>query len=108
MKKVIFSKYVEDLLFESITQLVEKGYFSEEEYAVVYIRELVTFFSLNLNNLLSYKSPAFFNKYGTNMKYAMFHKSSRTTWYAFFEETETEYHIKYIGNNHLIGHYLLV
>ncbi|MCQ2053637.1 MAG: hypothetical protein MJZ03_06885 [archaeon] len=106
MKKVIYSRLVEIFLLDSITQLVERGYFSEEEYAVIYIRELITYFSLNLNNLVSYEAPSYFNRYGDHLQYAMFNKSARTTWYAFFEETDTEFHIKYLGNNHLIGQYL--
>ena len=47
MKKVIYSRLVEIFLLDSITQLVERGYFSEEEYAVIYIRELTTISLVN-------------------------------------------------------------
>ena len=39
MKKVRYSVEVELQLKESIDQLVERGYFSEEDYAVSYIRD---------------------------------------------------------------------
>ena len=92
---------------ESIEQLVERGYFSEEDYAVTYIRDLVTYFQLNLNQLTPHKSPTYFSRYGHNLKYAKYIKSSRTTWYAFYEESETMLTIVYLGNNHLMGHHLV-
>lgn len=106
MKKVLYSVEVVLQLEESIDQLVERGYFSEEDYAVNYIRDLVTYFQLNLNHLSAFDAPEYFSRYGNNLKYALYRKSRRTTWYAFFRETPEALVIVFLGNNHLIGHHL--
>ena len=106
MKAVRYSVEVVLQLEESIDQLVERGYFSEEDYAVNYIRDLVTYFQLNLNHLTAFDAPEYFLRYGSNLKYALYRKSNRTTWYAFFRETPDTLLICYLGNNHLIGHHL--
>lgn len=106
MKKVRYSVSVELQLKESIDQLVERGYFSEEDYAVNYIRDLVTYFQLNLDHLTAFAAPDYFARYGTNLKYAIYRKSNRTTWYAFFQETPDALTIVYLANNHLMGHHM--
>ena len=106
MKKVRYSVSVELQLKESIEQLVERGYFSEEDYAVNYIRDLVTYFQLNLDHLTAFDAPDYFARYGTSLKYAIYRKSNRTTWYAFFEETPDALTIVYLANNHLMGHHI--
>ena len=106
MKTVRYAIEVEFQLVESIDQLVERGYFSEEDYAVTYIRDLVTYFQLNLNHLTAFDAPEYFSRYGKDLKYALYRKSNRTTWYAFFLETSDALTIVYLGNNHLIGHHL--
>jgi len=106
MKRVLYSVEVELQLEDSIDQLVERGYFSEENYAVSYIWDLVTYFQLNLNHLTAFDAPQYFARYGSNLKYALYRKSSKTTWYAFFKETPEALIIVYLGNNHLIGHHL--
>lgn len=106
MKKVRYSVSVELQLKESIDQLVERGYFSEEDYAVSYIRDLVTYFQLNLDHLTAFAAPEYFARYGANLKYAIYRKSNRTTWYAFFQETPDALTIVYLANNHLMGHHI--
>jgi hypothetical protein len=106
MKKVRYSVSVELQLKESIDQLVERGYFSEEDYAVNYIRDLVTYFQLNLDHLTAFAAPEYLARYGTNLKYAIYRKSNRTTWYAFFQETPDALTIVYLANNHLMGHHM--
>lgn len=106
MKKVRYSVEVELQLKESIDQLVERGYFSEEDYAVSYIRDLVTYFQLNLDHLTAFEAPEYFGRYGANLRYAIYRKSNRTTWYAFYKETPEAFIIVYLANNHLMGHHL--
>lgn len=109
MKQVLYSRQALLQLEESIQQLVEQGYFSEEDYAVDYIRDIFRYFSLNLQNLVSHPAPAYFTRYrvdGSTLFYVKYRKSSHTTWYAFYEELENAYSIVYLGNNHLIGHHL--
>ena len=109
MKQVRFAQSVAVLLEDSVKKLVEKNYFSEEDYAVSYIRDVASFFMLNLPNLMSVDAPEYFNRYcvdGKPLKMVKYRKSNRTTWYAFYEELDEIYSIVYIANNHLIGHKL--
>ena len=109
MKQVRFAQSVAILLEDSVKELVEKNYFSEEDYAVAYIRDVASFFMLNLPNLMSTDAPEYFNRYqvdGKPLKMVKYRKSNRTTWYAFYEELDDIYSIVYVANNHLIGHKL--
>lgn len=109
MKQVTYDEQAALLLRDIISELVEKNYFSEEDYAVTYIREMVMFFQWNMNSLVSHDAPEYFNRFSvhhTPLKYVSFRKSARTTWYAFYEEDETSKTIVYVANNHLIGHKL--
>ena len=109
MKEVLYSRQALIQLEESISALVTKGYFSDEEYAVQYISDIVHYFALNLNNLVSMPAPAYFNRYsvtGKDLNYVRYRKNSRTTWYAFYEELEAICSIDFLGNNHFIGHLL--
>ncbi len=109
MKEILYSRQALLQLEESISSLVEKGYFSDEEYAVQYISDIVRYFSLNLQNLVAISAPNYFNRYsvsGKNVSYVRYRKNSRTTWYAFYEELEAIFSIDFLGNNHFIGHLL--
>lgn len=109
MKKVEYDEQTIALLREIVHELVEKGYFGEEDYAVNYIREIVMYFQWNMNSLIPREAPSFFQKYTIHNKplqYVTFRKSARTTWYAFYEENDTTKTIVYVANNHLIGHKL--
>lgn len=106
MKPVRFASIIESQLLESIEQLVERGYFSDEEYAVAYVSDLAMFFQLNLHNLVATDAPDYFKRYGDNLKYVSYRNNAHTTWYAFFQETADSYHVVYLANNHTIGHKL--
>ena len=109
MKEVVYTRQALLQFEESVRALVEQGYFSEEDYALDYMREIFRYFSLNLQNLVRVSAPAYFDGYkvdGKDIYYVRFRKSSQTTWYAFFEELENVYSIVYLGNNKLIGHHL--
>ncbi|MGM9825632.1 MAG: hypothetical protein ACI3Z8_04260 [Paludibacteraceae bacterium] len=109
MKEVVFALPALLQLEESVAQLVEKNYFSSEDYAVEYVRDIFQFFSLNLPNLIAYRASAYFDRYKIDNKqlyYIKYNKNSHTTWYAFFEDLENVHSIVYLGNNHLIGHRL--
>ena len=60
MKEVVFALPALLQLEESVAQLVEKNYFSNEDYAVEYVREIFQFFSLNLPNLIPLPSSYLF------------------------------------------------
>ena len=48
MKQFRIEKIVLDQLSESVQALVEKNYFSDEDYAVSYLTDIVRFFQLNV------------------------------------------------------------
>lgn len=109
MKEVVYTRQTLLQFEESVRQLVEQGYFSDEEYAVDYMRDIFRYFALNLQNALFVDAPAYFDRYKVNgkpLRYVRYRKSSRTTWYAFFEELEKVYSVVYLGNNSFIGHLL--
>lgn len=109
MKEVVYTKQALLQLEDSVHQLVEQKYFSEEDYAVDYVRDIFRYFALNLSNLITHNAPEYFNRFavdGKPLKYVMYRKSSHTTWYAFFEELANVNSIVYLANNHLIGHKL--
>jgi hypothetical protein len=109
MKEVVYTRQALLQFEESVKQLVEQRYFSEEDYAVDYMREIFRYFALNLQNSVQVKAPEYFNRYkihGNELYYVRYRKSSHTTWYAFFEELPNVYSIVYLANNQLIGHRL--
>jgi len=109
MKEVVYTIQALSQLEDSVHELVEQGYFSEEDYAVDYVRDIFRYFSLNLPLLVKHNAPEYFDRYkvdNTNLYVVMYRKSSRTTWYAFFEELEQVNSIVFLANNHQIGHKL--
>ena len=109
MKEVVYALPALLQMEDSVLQLVERNYFSGEDYAVDDVRDIFQFFSLNLPNLIAYPAPDYFDRYKVDNKslyYVRYAKNTHTTWYAFFEELENVYSIVYLGNNHLIGHKL--
>ena len=109
MKQVLYTRQALLQFEESTKELVEQGYFSEEDYAVDYMREIFRYFALNLQNSVYVRAPEYFERYKVNGKdlfYARYRKSTHTTWYAFFEELANAYSIVYLGTNQLIGHRL--
>ena len=109
MKEVVYTRQALLQFEESVQELVKQKYFSEEDYAVDYMREIFRYFSLNLQNSISVKAPAYFEKYkvdGKELYYVRYRKNTHTTWYAFYEELENVYSIVYLANNSLIGHRL--
>ena len=109
MKEVVYTRQALLQFVESVKELVEQRYFSEEDYAVDYMRDIFRYFSLNLQNSIRVKAPDYFDRYkvdGKEVFYVRYRKSNHTTWYAFFEELENVYSIIYLGNNQLIGHRL--
>ena len=109
MKEVVYTKQALLQFEESVKELVEQGYFGEEDYAIMYMRDIFRHFALNLQNSVSVAAPEYFNRYGVDGKtlyYVRYRKNAHTTWYAFYEELENVYSIVYLANNKLIGHLL--
>ena len=109
MKQFRIEKIVLDQLDESVQALVEKNYFSDEDYAVSYLIDIVRFFQLNIDHMVTRPAPVYFKRYcvmTNDLKYVSYRKNRRTTWYAFFEEYGDFISVVYLNNNHVIGHLL--
>ena len=109
MKQFRIEKIVLDQLSESVQALVEKNYFSDEDYAVSYLTDIVRFFQLNTDHMVVRPAPAYFKRYcviTNDLKYVSYRKNRRTTWYAFFDEYDNFISVVYLNNNHVIGHHL--
>ena len=92
--------------------LYEKEFFGFEDSARKYVIDLFEEIKKTLPIRLHKPAPKYFDKYGKDMKYAVFKKSSRTSWYVFFTTYEDEetgediFLIRFIGNNHTVSQYL--
>lgn len=109
MKEVVYTKQALLQFEESVKELVEQGYFGDEDYAVMYMRDIFRYFALNLQYSVSVEAPDCFTRYcvdGKDLHYVRYRKNTQTTWYAFYEELEKVYSIVYLANNKLIGHLL--
>ena len=109
MKQFRIEKIVLDQLSESVLAFVEKIYFSDEDYAVSYLTDVVRFFQLNIDHLVVRPAPTYFKRFcvmTNGLKYVSYRKNRRTTWYAFFEEYDDIVSVVYLNNNHVIGHLL--
>ena len=109
MKQFRIERIVLDQLTESVQALVEKNYFSDEDYAVSYLTDIVRFFQLNIDHMVVKNAPTYFKRFcvmTNELKYVSYRKNRRTTWYAFFEEYGDYVSVVYLNNNHVIGHLL--
>jgi hypothetical protein len=110
--KVIILPKVFDYFDNLVTVLYEKDYFGFEQTALEYVLELYDDIIATLPLRLHKPASKHFDKYGKNMKYAVFRvrKSKHTQWYAFFNtykaNGETIYLIRYIANNYSVAQYL--
>lgn len=108
--RIIALPEVEEYLTDLINILYEKKYFSFEENAIKYVQDLIEDIRANLPNKIKKPAPAYFERYGHNMSYAVFRKNKLTQWYVFFtiyrDQDEIVYLIRYVANNHTIAQYL--
>ena len=51
MKEVLYSRQTLLNIEDSISELVRQNYFSNEDYAVQYVSDILQYFSLNFYNL---------------------------------------------------------
>ena len=107
---VLFTPKMREYAKRLIRILYEEEYFGLEENAQKYVDDLFGDIENNLPTRLHKPAPQYFDKYGKGMKYAVFKKSKRTMWYAFFKTYEKSgeiiYLVRYIANNHVIAQYL--
>lgn len=69
MKRIVLSHEFVDELEELFDILVERGFFSYDEYALKYIDDLELFIKSSIHAYPKHKAPSQFAKYGTNLKY---------------------------------------
>ena len=109
MKIVVLAK-VQQYLESLKTILFEKEYFSFEDQAQGYVDELFDEIIGKLPTCTRKTAPAYFDRYGKNMYYAVFKKNKNTSWYVFFKTSwkngEQIYKVRYIANNHTVAQHL--
>ncbi|WP_455590829.1 hypothetical protein [Bacteroides sp.] len=109
--KIIVKPEVNYFLAQLAVELVDAEYFSffsnadqlvDDIFDFVYRIPEVAHFKL------SAKCNKHFAKYGRNLEYAFFKRSSskHTTWYVFFSRQKDLYIVHYITNNHKDGAYI--
>ena len=108
--KVVALPEVQQYLKTLKIVLFEKEFFGFESSAQKYVDDLFDDIITTLPTRLHKPAPNYFDKYGKGMKYAIFPKNRRTTWYVFFtiywENGKKIYLVRYIANNHTIAQYL--
>jgi len=108
--QVVFLSNVLEYFDNLVTILYEKEYFGFEEASLEYVMDLYDDIVTTLPIRPHRPAPAYFDKYGKNMEYAVFIKNKHTTWYAFFRvyrnNGEEIYQVRYIANNHTDAHHL--
>ena len=108
--KVLLLPEVREYFKELQIILYEKCYFGFEDAAQKYTDELIDDIENNLPMKTHKPAPAYFNKYGKGLYYAVFPKNKHTQWYAFFriyrKDGELYYQVRYIANNHTVVQYL--
>lgn len=105
MRRIVLSHEFVDELEDLFDILIERGFFSYDEYALKYIDEIEQFITSSIQVYPRRKAPAIFAKYGHDLKYISFKKNARTTWYILFEETDSAFFVRHITNNHVSGQY---
>lgn len=103
--KVVFAPLVETDLLNLVDILVDEGYISTYPFAIKFVDELIDYILENIETSLHLTAPAFFRKYGTNLKYMIYKSKHQTTWYIMFEERNDCYLVTYITNNKYEGQY---
>ena len=96
--KIVYLPKVENYLFDLVLVLFNKDYFSYIENAEEYKDKIIDFIEENIASFPSKKTPLELQNIGTN--YIFYKSNSRTTWYVFFENKNSNYLITHIINNH--------
>jgi len=108
--RVLTEPVIREFLLELVITLTEKGYFSYEEQAKVYVKKLLKEIKTNLPKMRHKPAPKYYERYGKDLYYATIRTNKHTHWYPFFskyeKDGETIYIVSYIGNNHTEAHRL--
>jgi hypothetical protein len=96
--KIIFTDEASSYLDDLVEILYRKEYFEFIESAKMYVSNIYYFIRDNIKDFSSKESPTELQNLGSN--YIFYKSNSRTTWYIFFEQSNSDYLITYIINNH--------
>ena len=96
--KIIFTDEASSYLDDLVEILYRKEYFGFIESAEIYVSEIYYFIRDNIKDFPSKESPTELQNLGSN--YIFYKSNSRTTWFIFFEQSNSDYLITYIINNH--------
>lgn len=108
---IIILPEVRFFLAELAMELLAEDYFSFLGSAELMVNDIVDFI-YQLPTVAHFELPPkaekHFSKYGKNLQYAFFKRTSsrQTTWYVFFMRKEGRYIVCYITNNHKEGAYI--
>lgn len=96
--KVVFTDEATSYLDDLVEILYRKDYFGFIDSAEFYVSDIYFFIKENIKNFPSKITPTEIKNLGTN--YIFYKTKSRTTWYIFFEKSNSDYLVTYIINNH--------
>ena len=81
-----------------------------KEIAMDYAEQLFNDIKVNLPIKVKKNAPIHFERYGRDMFYSLFPRNHHTTWYVFYSVHEVDDQtinlVRYLGNNHTLGHKL--
>ncbi|GHV11906.1 hypothetical protein FACS1894162_7670 [Bacteroidia bacterium] len=104
-RQVIFSDDVEAYLDELTILLFEKGYFVFPENAKAYVAEIVLFMKTNIGIRPGRVAPPYFEQFGDDLEYIVYHANRRTSWYGFYQQDINIFAVQLITNNHMVAQY---
>ena len=82
--KILFLPEIQEY-YDNLEQILyEKGYFSFLDSSKKYVKELIDDIKVTISIQQHKPAPAYFDRYGKNMKYTSFRKNKNTRWYVFF------------------------
>ena len=105
--EIVFSQDVELFLDELLILLFEKGYFAFPDSAKQYVDNLISYIEQNIGMYAGKDAPAYFSRYGQNLKYITYRANKITQWYIFYQERNGVFLIRYITNNHVAAHFFI-
>ena len=104
-RQIIFLPEFIDYLDELSLKLYELDYFGFKDSAKKYTDKIFDFCQQHVGVITGKKAPAYFNCYGTNMKYITYQPNKQTSWYIFYQQYEDKHIVRYITNNHVAAKY---
>ncbi|NRD22281.1 hypothetical protein HNV10_03450 [Winogradskyella litoriviva] len=95
---VYYRPQVTTYINELVYSLYKRDYFGFMEDAIIYKDKLIDFIENNISNFPYKNTPLALAHFGSN--YIFYNSTKRTTWYIFFERSDSDFLVTYISNNH--------